>query len=297
MNLNTKFDNLNHKFTYDDGQYKTIYNPFPLKHIICEDYENKIYINNFSYIISEFKHNIYKRCRDTQQNYYLYILFMKNLITILKNIDKNLNIFEIIQTPKYEHEDKYTLNDFIKFDNEFIFEKPLMIKSKIIDLNTLYYLINKDMEHIYIYKNDIELNIKGNFNYKRGCQTYTIKPCEIENVYENIKGNYKLNLNNNYDNLIYIDVNSYIKNNIILKSDENEKQKLEICDKQLAEIKNENNILKQQIKELQDNYLNLKSNFEIYTELINELRNENKELKKQVKQLQNENIDLYSNLI
>ena len=45
------------------------------------------------------------------------------------------------------------------------------------------------------------------------------------------------------------------------------------------------------------NYLNLRSNFEIYTELINELRNENKELKQQVKDLKNENVDLYSNLI
>ena len=251
LNLNIEFDKLSDKFK-QKSEYLSYNNtnPFPIKHYVCEDYENKIYINNFSYIYSIFNNITYGSST--------YTLFYRHLLRILNNIDKDLCIY------KLSYECKMVL-DFTCSDN-ICLDNMLILKSKIIDLNIIYNLINKDMERIYIYKNDIELCIKELGNYKH-----------IE-----------------YDNNKYCDYDTLFNLNIKI---ENEKQKLGIYDKQLAEIKNENSILKQQIKELQDNYLNLKSNFEIYTELINELRNENKELKKQVKQLQNENVDLYSNLI
>lgn len=262
----------------------------------------KVYIDNYNRIYGTFVDNDIKTTSHT--------LFTINLLKILMTIDKNIIINQLKLKYKSDEEyieflknyqeqswhsnyttDKIELVDINKFSNlneliKFKFIEyftsmkclnygsiQLIIKSKIIDMNLLYQLINKDLSSIYVSNIDKCICLKINdemIKYDLKQNKYTLL-YSVNNIYAN--DYYLINIKN-IQNLSNINIDEFIEKNII-----------------------NIDILQQQIKELQDNYLNLKSNFEVYTELINELRNENKELKKQVKDLKDENVILYSSLI
>ena len=115
LNLNIEFDKLSDKFK-QKSEYLSYNNnnPFPIKHYICKNYENKIYINNFSYIYSIFNNITYGSST--------YTLFYRHLLRILNNIDKDLCIYKLSYERGYEGKMvlDFTCSDNICLDDMLI---------------------------------------------------------------------------------------------------------------------------------------------------------------------------------
>ena len=188
-------------------------------------YPKEIKLNDFYRIVGSMKYQGY----DYQNKGKDEILFIQNLMKMLIEIDKDLIIYFI--KPNYDPKryDKFAESDFINIGNdlsklkyECIVQeynqsnsKPcfnIIIKSKIIDMNLLYYLIYNDMRTIQIYKKYFRFTLKDNSNFPYS--KLIVK--NINPIYETDK--YKLNPKNGYSSIINIDIYKYVENNISLNS-------------------------------------------------------------------------------
>ena len=190
-------------------------------------YPKEIKLNDFDIIVGSMKYQGY----DYQNTNKDEILFIQNLMKMLIEIDKDLIIYFI--KPNYSTQyNNFSESDFINIGNDLSklkYEcvvqeynqsnsKPcfnVIIKSKIIDMNLLYYLIYNDMRVIQIYKKYFRFTLKDNSNFPYSkLIVKNIKP-----IYETDK--YKLNPKNGYSSIMNIDIYKYIEDNISFDQNSN----------------------------------------------------------------------------
>ena len=167
--------------------------------------------------------------------------FIQNLLKILIEIDKDITIYNTgsLKFNKgynnlHEIEEEFINinNDIskIKFNYTNTFANKtynivfcsIIIKSKIIDMNLLYYLIYNDMNFIQIFKNRFYFTLKNNNHYDWFDKNIVVK--NINPIYET--NNYKLNPKNGYSSIINIDIYKYVENNISFNQNSNSNSNL-----------------------------------------------------------------------
>ena len=146
---------------------------------------DNIKINDFNIMISTLDKYIYD---DSHKNpkYEEYVSVMQKMFGELLKFDKNMIIYVLkplgeINTGSRRNPEatcrsklKNIGNDIsqIKYMHEYsniYYGVNVIIKSKIIDLGLIYYLINKDMVYIKIYKNFYNFRLKDSRDYNNDC--------------------------------------------------------------------------------------------------------------------------------